>query len=349
VPQRASQALSATIPSGHIPDPDIRFFALVIFIRIGSLMNATTFIKWLLLAWVSAATTANAQGYIESPVPRFDGRSGVPYAVQTGIGFIYGWHCTARQIEIQFDGGPRIPAATGTPREDTASVCGRIDTGFGLTLNFNDLPTGTHTIVGYADGVEFTRYLFDTVSFGSSYVTGLVGLTVAYDFPSRGLKTTLWWQEEKQNFSVVAVAPYPVPLSDAQGAYDGFARISPTQATAACEVSRTTFTESAVEMDVTVDARTRIGNLVLRFPSGKTCSIRGEIRPARIQVESSDCFDTINQLNNVTFTQSSLAVGPPNPNAATNQITIQAHSSTRGNFCASAEQWMTVMAWRRVQ
>jgi hypothetical protein len=47
-----------------------------------------------------------------------------------------GWACGTSRIEIAINGN-RIIAASGTARGDTASICGRTDTGYGLLYNFN--------------------------------------------------------------------------------------------------------------------------------------------------------------------------------------------------------------------
>ena len=95
----------------------------------------------LALGW---AAPVLALGVIEVPAP---GR------IATGIGLISGWHCDGGVIQVRIDDGELITTASGTPREDTSSVCGRTDTGFGVLWNFNLLdPTQSHRVVAYADG-----------------------------------------------------------------------------------------------------------------------------------------------------------------------------------------------------
>ena len=70
-----------------------------------------------------APALACAQGRLELPeVSSF----------QSGIGQISGWHCNAQRIEISIDLGPPILVSSHTPREDTAAICGRSDTGFAM-------------------------------------------------------------------------------------------------------------------------------------------------------------------------------------------------------------------------
>ncbi|HET9580184.1 MAG TPA: hypothetical protein VFP44_20315, partial [Usitatibacter sp.] len=97
----------------------------------------------------------SAQGNLETPDIS---------TYHTGIGFVSGWHCSARTIEVQIDSFPRITAGTGTSREDTRGVCGRADTGFGYTINYDDLPEGPHALTAFADGVAFASASFVTIN-----------------------------------------------------------------------------------------------------------------------------------------------------------------------------------------
>src|SRR5512137_3145389 len=79
-------------------------------------------------AWAAAV---GAQGVLEVPAPN---------STQAGIGIVSGWHCSAERIEIVIDQGAPLLAGSHTDREDTLTVCGRIDTGFSLLWNWNLLP-----------------------------------------------------------------------------------------------------------------------------------------------------------------------------------------------------------------
>jgi len=80
------------------------------------------------VAGLVAATSsfAQLQGVLEVPAAA---------SVQSGIGAISGWHCTASRIEIAIDNGPAMLAGSGTSRLDTLGTCGRADTGFSLLFN----------------------------------------------------------------------------------------------------------------------------------------------------------------------------------------------------------------------
>jgi hypothetical protein len=141
------------------------------------------------LAGLPAA--AFAAGELENPA------AGAPVS---GIGLVSGWHCSATLVEIEIDGAARVPAAYGTERADTAAICGRSATGFGLLLNWGLLPAGAHTMRALADGVEFARRTFTAVSLGAEFLTGKSAATTLYDFPSPGRSTVLEWREGVQGF-----------------------------------------------------------------------------------------------------------------------------------------------------
>ena len=61
---------------------------------------------------------------------------------QSGIGLLSGWVCDAAVVELEINDGPRLAAAYGTDRADTASVCGDTNNGFGLLFNWNLLGDG---------------------------------------------------------------------------------------------------------------------------------------------------------------------------------------------------------------
>lgn len=78
-----------------------------------------------------------AQGVLENPVAG---------STESGIGVVSGWNCTAGSIVVAIDGASIGNAGIGTSRGDTASICGRPDTGFSLLFNYNSLTPGSHTL-----------------------------------------------------------------------------------------------------------------------------------------------------------------------------------------------------------
>lgn len=133
-----------------------------------------------------------AQATLENPQPG---------SVQSGIGVISGWVCTASRIDIEIDGTTTLQAAYGTARGDTVSVCGKVDNGFGLLVNWNLLRDGTHTLRALKDGVEFARATFTVATLGlGDFPRGLSGSFVVQNFPQAGRSVRLQWQESFQNF-----------------------------------------------------------------------------------------------------------------------------------------------------
>lgn len=137
---------------------------------------------------------------------------------ETGVGLISGWHCTARTIQIRIDDGLPQTTGAGTSREDTRSVCGRADTGFGLLFNFNRLDPGAHSLTAYADGVAFQTVEFRTLDFGADFLRGVRARYPLRNFPEVGETTFLEWNEELQKFSVSFVGSGPPVAGDYFGA-----------------------------------------------------------------------------------------------------------------------------------
>lgn len=141
-----------------------------------------------------APAFAFAQGYLENPQP---------YATESGIGVVSGWHCTATDITVTIDGTSLGKSGSGTHRGDTAGVCGHTATGFSLLYNYNRLAPGPHTIRVYADGVLLEERPFNSVkSGGVNFLTGVTKSVDVPDFPSAGSTARLTWSEAKQSFVV---------------------------------------------------------------------------------------------------------------------------------------------------
>jgi hypothetical protein len=126
-----------------------------------------------------------------------------PGSFESGIGLIRGWACDASVIEIQINNQPRQQVAYGTTRNDTLGICGRSDTGFGLTFNWNNIGAGTHTLVAFADGVEFSRAIFTVTTLGVPFLEGVSGEYDVLDFPSIGRSIRLRWSQPHQNFVIM--------------------------------------------------------------------------------------------------------------------------------------------------
>lgn len=126
---------------------------------------------------------------------------------QSGIGLISGWVCNANQILIQFDGGQTIEAAFGTSREDTRSVCGDANNGFGLLFNWNLLGDGEHTVRVLADGMEIGSATVNVTTFGQEFIRGARGRFLLEGFPEFGKEVLVEWQENNQNFTIAGTEP----------------------------------------------------------------------------------------------------------------------------------------------
>lgn len=104
-----------------------------------------------------------------------------------------------------FDDAATFQAAYGTSREDTRSVCGDANNGFGLLFNWNLLGSGTHTVHALADGIEFGRATFTVTTLGTDFLRGAGGRHRLLDFPQAGTDVIVRWQESTQNFVIEAV------------------------------------------------------------------------------------------------------------------------------------------------
>ena len=174
-------------------------------------------IQRLVFCFIAAIPSISfAQGALENPVAG---------STESGIGVISGWNCTASSIAVAIDGASLGKAGIGTGRGDTASICGRSDTGFSLLFNYNSLTSGSHTLDLYADGQLLETRQFNTVqSGGAEFVTGLSKTTTVSDFPATGSTATLQWSQAKQGFVVTGIsgggASSTVDISSLQGSYN---------------------------------------------------------------------------------------------------------------------------------
>lgn len=157
------------------------------------------------------SVTAVAQGNLENPRPA---------GVESGIGLVSGWHCDAGTIQIQFDNGALTPAAYGTPRADTAGVCGDSDNGFGLLWNHNLLDDGPHIVRAFADGVQFASADFEVRTLGQEFIEGLT-LTKEVTVLELGKQIELSWQQNKQGFVISRVEDAEFFLDDLITALSG--------------------------------------------------------------------------------------------------------------------------------
>ncbi len=145
---------------------------------------------------------AYSPGYFENPGAG---------SFQSGVGVLSGWVCTAEAVTIEFVRPDatvwRVPAAAGTLRPDTASVCGHAETGFGLLWNWNKLGPGAHTVRAVVDDVVLAEHDVTVTTLGlGEFPTGLHGEAAVPDFPVPGRTTRLQWQPALQTFVIGAGA-----------------------------------------------------------------------------------------------------------------------------------------------
>ena len=159
----------------------------------------------LVLACVMAGTPSWA-ALLESPAKE---------GLVSGVGFISGWKCDASNITVTIDGGEHLSVAMGQSRGDLRSVCGSINHGFIVQINWGYVGDGEHEAVAYDNGLEFSRSTFTVGSTGEEFLKGAQTTRRLSNFPSRGETTVLEWNESTQHFEIREV------LEDAElGGYD---------------------------------------------------------------------------------------------------------------------------------
>ena len=163
------------------------------------------------LLLVSSAVTAQINGVLENPAD---------WGSESGIHVVSGWHCTAQTIEIQFDQYDPIAAVAGSPRADTQTACGHINTGFALLWNWNILGPGQHTVVALADGIEFDRANLWVNTFGQEFMTGL-DMEAEVTSMTLGKDIMLRWMDSKQGFSITEINDLDFTLEEIMAAIGG--------------------------------------------------------------------------------------------------------------------------------
>jgi hypothetical protein len=154
--------------------------------------------KWIPGVLAALPMLASANGYLENPQPN---------AIESGLGVISGWHCTASTVEVFIDGTSIGETGVGSLREDAVSVCGHNRSGYALLYNFNLAVPGEHEIKVFADGSLLETRKFRTLrSGGQPFLAGKSARTTVDNFPARGQSTVLEWSQAKQSFVVAGTA-----------------------------------------------------------------------------------------------------------------------------------------------
>ena len=124
-------------------------------------------------------------------------------SVESGVGLIRGWVCDSNEVVVTIDDGPPLSAGYGTPRGDTIGICRDINNGFGITFNWGNLSSGSHSIRAYSDGDEFAHVEFSVApGLNSSYLSNASATSEVLDFPNPGDKANIYWNEKGQNFGI---------------------------------------------------------------------------------------------------------------------------------------------------
>ena len=144
-----------------------------------------------------------------------------PGTIKSGVGLVSGWVCDAEELEVSFDGGPRLFVPYGSERTDTAyapdgtAICGDTDNGFGLLMNYNNLGDGSHTVTLYADGVLVGQSQFTVKTLGTDFLRGVRGRGVIT--LSDGKQVTVQWEEATQGFTIIDYQPCVSQIAGACG------------------------------------------------------------------------------------------------------------------------------------
>lgn len=118
----------------------------------------------------------------------------------SGIGVVSGWACASDGVTVRVDGTPVGDAGYGTSRSDTEGICGDVQNGFGMLLNWNLFGEGTHALSVESGGTAIGSSTFHVAGFGVSFLRGKSGRYVLPGFNHRDL--TVEWQEAQQNFVI---------------------------------------------------------------------------------------------------------------------------------------------------
>jgi len=147
---------------------------------------------------------AASKGALENPQPN-------DYA--SGIYLISGWVCDAQEVQILLNGSQYLTAAYGSDRQDTLSVCGDADNGFGVLVNMANLGAGEHSASLIVDGEVLATHAFKTAPTSKKeFETELAACAVAEGFPADATETRLQWTTSMQGFQITEERETPVTI-----------------------------------------------------------------------------------------------------------------------------------------
>lgn len=143
----------------------------------------------------------------------------------SGVGLIRGWACYDKtlmpspgvlyspgttgsvigNVSYSINGGKRVTIPHGTPRGDTASVCGEgnILNGYGAVINWGRFGQGEHEFAIYIDGNLERSLTFNVAATDDPFLTGLDAEYELEGFPDPESTVTVRWPQADQNFIIV--------------------------------------------------------------------------------------------------------------------------------------------------
>ena len=148
------------------------------------------------------------KGFLEIPSPS---------QIVSGIGMISGWVCEAESVEaiIRDSNGDELPISPvrllyGGERLDTQEMCGDVNNGFGVVINWQRIAASLgekYTIQIRVDGevfIDFGYYVFYVGGLGEEFFRGRYGQGYKIaDFPREGDVTYIEWQVPQQGFAIL--------------------------------------------------------------------------------------------------------------------------------------------------
>ena len=179
----------ARVFTAHIPRPD------------GSIRSIDYIVN---SGFYPSAGDVELRGVLENPGP---------HSFQSGVRALWGWVCDAELVEFQIETAQGevefYRAMYGMERLDTQEVCGDVDNGFVLLLNWNRLGAGAHSVRAFVDRVVLDRVAVQVTTLGEGaeeeFLRGAVGECVVEGFPYQDETVTLEWQQTSQNFVITDV------------------------------------------------------------------------------------------------------------------------------------------------
>lgn len=137
-------------------------------------------------------------------------------SVQSGIGLIHGWVCGGGSVTVEIDGQPFASVTADAPRWDVAQAfpeCGP-SSGFGIPMNWGNLPAGPHRL--NVNGVEVPFYIggfsgfVEQVDFSKAVIApGFDDTFWFYGVEMNGQEYNLLyrWDSSVQGLSVISIEP----------------------------------------------------------------------------------------------------------------------------------------------